>query len=655
MKRITIKQMHLVNFKAFRDFTIDFNSDVTEVRGQNALGKTTIFDAFTYVLFGKDSQGRTQFNLKTLGQDGKPIERLPHEVSAILDVDGEEVRLTRRFKEKWVKRRGSSVEEFTGHEEERLYNDIPLTLREWSSKIDAICPEAVFRMITSPSYFCSMKPDHQRPMLVRMAGEIEDSDIAEGHDDFKKLLEDMSGKTMDEFRRELGAKKKRIKDSIDPLPARIDERKTELAAIGEPDFKKAESDLKEKSARIAEIDAQMNDISKRVDEVIKANKQALEDVSDVQKQIEDRKYEIRENALKEYRKARSEASAIDSDIQADRDSLERSEKRVVTLNEEIKKRDEIRASLLEEFKSARAEKLVIGEDAFVCPVCHQQYKLEQIESRREQMEASFNKEKAERLEEINNKGKSNNQQKTWLQEDLDDEIKKQAKLKKEIEELEAKRKALAVPDSEPDTTKDIANDAKLAELNEKLAELEKKAKNAQSSEADEAETAKLKEEKSSLSSEIEELKATLRKKDDIKRNNDRIAELEAEFKKGNAELAELEGMEMTADEFSRAKMNAVKEKVDAMFKIVRWKLFDVQINGGIAETCEATVDGVPYSDLNSAMKINAGLDIINTLCQCEGIEAPIFVDNAESIVDIMPTNSQMILLRVTEDDSLIIK
>ena len=106
--------MTLVYFKGVKSMEIVFG-DRTTVRGTNATGKTTVFDAFTWCLFGKDSTGKTDFEIKTI-ENGRVVEKVPHMVSLVLDVDGAEKVLTRELHEKWTKPRGKAEAEFTGNE-----------------------------------------------------------------------------------------------------------------------------------------------------------------------------------------------------------------------------------------------------------------------------------------------------------------------------------------------------------------------------------------------------------------------------------------------------------------------------------------------------------------------------------------------------------
>ena len=148
--KVQLKRISLTNFKGIRSQQFDFNDATTIIGGANGTGKTTIFDAFIWCLFGKDCQDHKQFSIKTLNPDGTPINRLPHEVEVELLADKQPIRLKRTYTEKWQKKRGAVEEEFTGHEEGRFYNDVPLSVAEYAEKINAICKEDVFKMVTNP-------------------------------------------------------------------------------------------------------------------------------------------------------------------------------------------------------------------------------------------------------------------------------------------------------------------------------------------------------------------------------------------------------------------------------------------------------------------------------------------------------------------------
>ena len=131
----------------------------------------------------------------------------------------------------------------------------------------------------------------------------------------------------------------------------------------------------------------------------------------------------------------------------------------------------------------------------------------------------------------------------------------------------------------------------------------------------------------------------------IEQYKEQEKELAAEYEKAEKILD-------LCDEYTKLYTNLVSSRINDLFKNVDFTLFETQINGGIVETCEATVNGVPYSDVNNAGKINAGLDIINVLSEHIGINTPIFIDNAESVNELIEVKSQVIRLTVSTDKTL---
>ena len=641
MKTIKIKSMHFVNFKGLREFAIEFDENVTRVLGRNGSGKTTIFDGFTWLLFGKDSEDRKDFNIKTLDENGVAIPQLPHEVSAVINVDGNDITLRRVYVEKWVKRRGAVSAEFTGHTEERYYNDVPCTMKEYNEKIAELCSEQVFKFITNPTYFSRQKTDVQRAMLIRMAGGISDADIAAGNDDFTALLAQLTGKTLDEYKREVASKRSKLKAEIETLPDRIDERKRDVPEA--EDFAAIESEIDKLARDKSEIDAEIADAAVAMRKASDARMAIVAELNDVRSQKMRREYEVKEKALAAWRKRKSEHQAllagIDNDsreiarLQQQRDSMTNTHNRL--LNE--------REQLIAEYRAIKSLTLNFSESDFVCPTCHRRYDVAEIESREQEITAAFNERRAKRLEENKHKGLA-------VRSQIDTLVEQQKTLTEQINQLqESVIKSKQQPiynesyDNEPSTHDAIANDCEYIALCERETSLQEQSNSA------------LQEQSNMLADKITELRVRLSKRDIIERNNARIAELEEQLRTQNAELARLEGIEYTIAQFSKARINAVEQRINSMFKIVRFKMFDKQINGGEVETCEATVNGVPYNSLNHAGKILAGLDIINAISRFEQIEAPCFLDNSEAINDVPAMSCQMILLTVTTDEKIIVK
>lgn len=652
MRSIIIKEIHFVNFKGFRNMTIEFNEDITIICGRNGSGKTSIFDGFTWLLFGKDSQDRKAFNIKTLDENGKAIPKLPHEVSAIIIVDGETIELCRRFNEKWVKRRGQIEEEFTGHEEERLYNNVPMSLKEWNEKISNICSEQVFKFITNPKYFVSQKPDVQRAMLFRMAGELSDAEIAEGNNDFTALLASLTGKTMEEYKKEIQAKKRRIKAEIEAIPERIDERKRDIASLSEYDYPSTEKSIEEKQERVSKIEAETLDLSKQNEAVTKQRSEAIKELGKLKEKKLRLEYEIKEKVTADYRAAISKKNEIQSKISELERNIRSLTSRKDSLKHTIEECSSYREKLIAEWKSINASTITFNENDFVCPTCKRPLDIDDIEKKQQEMTENFNINKSARLTENNRKGQENKKKMQDAEEaisSIDGELQKASEEIKTLKSSEDYTINLIEPDARPA----IDSNDEYKELSETIASKEKALED--SNDTNSIDFSAQKKELSALKLEIDDLKATLSFRETIIRNTQRIGELEKQYKEGAQELADLERIEFTMAAFNKARIEAIDKRINSMFSLVKFKMYEQQINGGEIETCEAVVNGVPYSGQNNAMQINMGIDIINAICKFEGITAPIFIDNAESVNEFISSQSQVIKLVVTTDNELSIK
>lgn len=642
MKNVILKRLSFVNFKGIRELTIEFNEGQTSVFGMNGTGKTTVFDGFTWLLFGKDSRDRKSFDLKTLDENGIAIPKLPHEVSAILIVDGEEISLCRRYNEKWQKKRGSVVEEFNGHEEERLYNDVPCSLKDWNEKIAAICSEQSFKFITNPLYFSAQKVDVQRAMLFRMAGEISDAEIAEGNQDFTQLLSNLTGKNIEEYKKEISAKKRRIKTEIDGIPERIDERKRDSQDA--EDWDAIEKEISSKKDELAEIDALITDKAKAYNAANDKRMKTSQELADIRSKKSSRESAIRQTALSSYYKEKEAQQELQMKVRNNENEAKRLRDNIQNRKNALAKLASEREKLLNEWRSIKARTINFNEDDFICPTCGRRFEVSEIESKQEEMTAKFNAKNADDLRINNEKGQEIKAQREKLEVDIATDEKRLSEIE-EIIAIDKAQELFSKTLTEPEYS--IDGDSEYESLCQKEAELAD-AINAPIELPDDAE---LKEQKKSLSAEIEALRSRLSKREAIERNNKRIAELEESYKNQSQELADLESIEFTISAFSKARIEAVESRINGMFSLVKFKMFEQQINGGEIETCEAMANGRPYSTQNNAMCINMGIDIINAICKHEGITAPIFIDNAESVNQLIPTDSQVIRLVVTESDS----
>ena len=651
MKRIIIRQMSLLNFKGVHELTVDFDEHETNVFGANHTGKTTLFDAFVWLMFDKDSQDRQSFGIRTYDESGNIIPKLPHEVSACIEVNGVEINLRRCFVENWVKKRGSQEAVYDGNSEERYWNDVPCSKAEFAKKIADICDEGIFKLITNPLYFPSMKPAVQRGMLFQMAGDITDADVAASDPQrFAKLAEQLSHKTLDEYKREIGAKKKRIKEAIETIPARIDENKRQMPEA--EDWSALEKDIKEKEAKIKELDGQIADESKAYQAKAHEAAEIAKELAEKKRQRSVRDGVVRDQQLADYYKQveaynsrRIAAQQQNFDISQRRrmaeSDIRREKEVIISLRCDVNEREQRLSALRDEWRKIKSRSFNPEHLETVCPHCGRPYEQSQIDRSIEDQRLSFNAHTSHLLEE----NKTSGQKLAAEVSQLNDSIAKSeaviSEKSKLLETLVEKLFTETVP-AQPDITSGIASDAELQRLDKEIARLE----SAIAKPIAKPDTEFLTDGKNLLLESIEADRRKLAKRDIIAATMKRVDELESELKSNNEMLSELEGIEYNILEFGKAKVAMVEGKINSLFSIVKFKMYERQINGGEAETCECMMHGTPYSVLSNSEKINAGLDIINAICRANAVNAPIFIDNRESATDIIDVDSQVINLIV---------
>jgi len=645
MKKVKITKLSLLNFKGIKNFEIAFNG-TTKIYGDNQTGKTTLVDAFTWLLFGKDSTDRKDFSIKTLDSENRVIEKLDHEVTGVFEVNNETVTLRRVLREKWVTRRGSEIPEMQGNETLFFWNDVPLQAGEFQAKIDAIISEQVFKMVTSPLYFNSLKWQDRRNILTTIAGNVSDIDIASGNKAFQDLLVVMGSKSLEEYKKELAAKKKKLKDELVLIPARIAEldHNTPIAK----DWKVIQDEIDILNNQIVAIDSQIADSSKGHEIYYQEKQDRLKRINDLKTKISDIEYIGRrtfQRQMDERASGIEEAKRkIDRYNTQKRESVGELEKLQASI--EIFKGDQ--AKLREQWVKVNEEEMPeISANETVCYACGQALPEDQIHSKKSHALVKFNADKEKRLTSIRAEGlainprieKLENQIAELKAEDFDVLIENQ---QENIRLLEAKKfETVQVI---------LSGDKEYAVATFDLSMLEKTPE----PEMAPVDNTQLKLKKTGLASRVDELKRQLSTKDQIEQAAKRRNELSSQEKEFATQLAGFEKSEFIIQEFTKAKVDILESRINNMFSGVKFRLFDTQINGGLIECCDILVNTngawVPWADGNNAGKINAGISIINVLSDYYGQTAPIWIDNSESITKILPSESQVIELYVSEPD-----
>lgn len=655
MKKIILKSLALVNFKGVRDFSIAFNDGITTVCGDNGTGKTTLYDAYLWLLFGKDSTGRSDgangFNVKTTGEDGKPIYRLEHSVTAVLEVDGKEIKLQRSLVEKWQKVNGTT-DEVMKDETQYFINDVRTgTKKEYQAEISEIIPEDVFRMITNPYYFTSLSAETQKDMLLEMVGNIDDEEVAATDPDFLALLDQINGTSLAKWAREIAAKKKACNDALATIPASI-ETAQKLMPESE-NWAVLEKQLKEVQDRVKEIDAQIADKSALNDEAYKRKMTLMKQQADKRIKLQDRENTIRMEANAAHNKALSDIQQMENELSIYQKNLDNYRNDKMNVDGKI---DELNGKLVEmreQFKAVAKEQFPEPSgDVLVCPTCGEPYKGENLENAIAKLRGNFEQSKSKRQKDIQTKGKQ-------YKAEYDRAVEQQTKLtgliaKLEDDALEIKGNIEIKKNNIPvagNADEAIANDKECIALRNDIAEIA----NQLQVEVPQADVSELQNEKADSNAAIADINKRLGKRAMIERVYKEIADLEEKRIANNQAKADLEKWEDVYLRFQKAKDEVLMQRINGLFNVVSFSFVKEQKNGGEKVTCYCMVNGVPYADVNACGKVNAGLDIINAICATKGISAPIFIDNRESFNQIIPTISQIVNLKVSNDKSLTIK
>lgn len=641
-KEIVLKSLNLRNFKGIKDLHIDF-SRITNIFGDNGTGKTTIADAFMWLLFDKDSQDRATFEIKTLDSNNEPIHGLEHEVTGVLSVDGKEIILGKIYKEKWTKRRGEAEKQLTGHETLYSINEDPVKKSEYQETINSIINENLFKLITNPLYFSTnMKWQDRRNVLLDIIGDITTEKIINYKSDLKPLGELLNDTDIDTLSKSIKARKRKLNDEIKAIPIRIDEANN---SIQELDFDALEFQKRGIVTGIKSLEEQLMDSSKVNDEVLK-EKDKLYTLRSKLKDIEYKAREEAESPLRQLNKELQDALNEENRLKSDLSRMTFK----ISNQESIAKDIEIEMQKLrEEWSLINQEALHISNDSFICPTCKRPFEEHDIDTKKEEMQENFNQSKAKRLGNINATGKKHKERLEGIKAELETLENEKNSILIKLEEIKSETDARKTKVDNFKTTVNLDSQ----EYKDTLSQIETiEAKLSAPAESN-RDTAELKERKRTLELELDQLNKNLACKNQNEKLETRIAELQEEEKKLAQQIAALEGQEYLCEEFIKTKVELLESSINSKFKYVKFRLFKTQVNGGIEEDCEPLINGVPFStNLNSASKINAGLDIINALSEHYQVVAPIFIDNRESVNQLIETDSQVINLIVNKDTNL---
>ncbi len=686
---IKINKLRMRNFKGCRSAEYILSGSNARLEGPNGSGKSTVFDAFTWLLFGKDHKGQSAnaFEIKTLDPaTGLPTPKEEHWVEAELVVDGQPKTLKRVWSENWVKPAGELEEVMRGNVSTFYVDGVDVgTQKAYDAVVSAMMGEDMFKMLTNPHYFIDDDYTQWKARRKAIMELVKDApERNKVREEFADVINALSGRSVEEYRKRLVTEKNANKNDLriiqnkiagirDALPEKVDE-----AAI-----KKELDDLQaERDRIIADYQAEIKIIDDELAGGGKANAQRKAESDAIWAKV---------SALQNTMNNRINAALAEA-RQKNKDTETRLFEAKANLNTTESKLSSLRMSkdnldnLLASYEASRGkEATALAElgaqydkekaKAFkhtaetTCPYCGQELPAATVEEAREKAHKHFLSERKEVIAGIISQAERIRANVKRIDEEIAKVKPRLSELSENIVRLEAEQEKqvaevtrlsstplISLGDLEkeernkPDFRKMAVEEWELRIKADKLAETK-----------EDADQDAIKQDRSRYERLISSCRVDFNLKaqqlrDKLAVNSVRVSQ-EAAIKKMEQEarcfvdvIAQDERLEARAAEFVKAEIDSVEHSLEGIFHVARWKMFDRTLEGGLVEMCEVmSPDGVPYRSMNDAMKILCGMDVIRAFSQHYGMQAPIFIDNAESIIqDRFETSSQVIRLVVKD-------
>lgn len=651
--QILLKKLHMENFKKTKDQTIDFGH-ITKISGQNAVGKSTVEDAFMWCLFNKNSLGDTKFQVRPLDAFGNTIDHVDIKVVVTLDIDGREYELTKTQKQNWVKKRGALEATLQGNDNLYEIDGVTKKEKDYKAFVAEIIDEDLFQLLTNPQAFVSKKWKEQREELMKMIPGVDnDTVIASNPDVLSELNLALSLHTPEDLQAKAKKALSEYKKKQTEIPARVDEVRKSMTDIDVAELELQRNSLKEQIATVEKSEADMT-------AQYEAHKKAADDLMDLKFALSDVERKANERNVAKKNSFSDELAQYENDITSCKRRMEICDQNIRdaegTISAYEKKRSEMHEKWIAEKERVYSDTLAFDEKETVCPLCGQSYPADKIaqikaefEEKKVALKAKWEKEHTDALERIIADGNRYKDLIYQMQEKIADLRTNQDRIKVNLQSAEKERdRVMELLKSIPEV--DCSTNAEYQRLQEQIA-LKEEYLSKMNSGAEIRQQLKIK--KNGLMDELAIVEKQIASADNSAKE-ERIEELEAEMREIAQSVADEEKMLYLLEQFMKAKMMILSKMVNEKFGIVNWKLFDKQVNGAVVECCECMVNGVPYSALNTGHRIVAGLDIIHALSAMHGVIAPIFVDNAEAVNDynIPEMEGQLVLLQVTDDKEL---
>lgn len=636
MKEIKLLTLDIRNFKGCAMFSLSLDGRSASIYGDNAAGKTTIYDALTWLLFGKDSRGRGDFEIKPLDSSGQIKDHAAvTEVEATFLADGMTITLRKTFFERWSTKRGSIDATYDGNTSEYYVDGIPSKKYEYERRVSELVDETLFRTLTNVTYFCeSMDWRDRRKALLDVCGVPDDHTIMAGNPDFAPLALAMGNHSLDDLKKKLIAQRKGLNGTRNTIPARLDEQRKTIDQLRAIDFVAIQTERDVKAKALEKLSGDLAALSHGT---LLDNKR--NEAGALRNELQKLVNENNSHRASQMVVVVDERPAISADLERAKSNLQRCRNYVANEDDLISNTDKSIEDCRSRWTSIDAEVF----EAVSCPTCGQQLPADAQEKTRQQFEEDKERRKADAVAAAN-----------CAKQTRAAAVERRDRYVKEVEwwSVEAARFENQLANYVPDTPPVISDlpgfEGQSKSLTEKIYALEAETKALEHESS--AHRKEIEEKISALRAGIAALDGELAKKTLLSFAQQREEELRQEAQNAAVALEELDRQLYLCDEFTRYKVSYIENSINSKFELARFRLFNEQVNGGLADCCDATYDGVPYSSLNNGMRINIGVDVIRTISKHYGLRVPLVVDNAESVVSLLDADTQVIRLVVSGAD-----
>lgn len=635
MKTIKFEKLKLLNFCGIREGEYEFGDNITTISGKNGIGKSTLASAITYVLFGSDINGR-QLDIKTLDENNKVIKDIPHEAELILAVDEDVLTLKRTLTDSW---KGDSVKNtfkyYIGGE--------VVTAGDFKKVVDGICQEKTFRLCSSPTEFVSMNWQDQHAFLSTLVPAVTFEDVANGDEKYDFIADSVKKNITGSLIKHLKYNRSEVQKNLDQVPTRLTEL-NKLLPTEEENWEELENTLADKKNALNEVNGKITSIN-----CGNANDVAKDGIRNKLTFANKRIANMEQSARNE---ASLEAEKHQSDVITCNDAVAKAQREVEDLKATIrsctdtrvnvgKQLEEARAKAKEgskEFKEVSSSQWSWNDDDSFCPHCGQILPQDKLQEIKEESNKNFNNNKAKKLKELSELAASIKKEITeankLLKDNDDKEADTLAKLKAARENLSsAERELEKIKLEKPKTYELILSEKEeYSKVKEEIEQLQAELDNPTVTDEEASRVIEaLYEQRDTLEDEIEHLEERYAQKASIDKINARITEVNEDKKKFQSQIDELDRQIDIASEFVQRSFEILSERVNDKFSFVKWIMFQTTNDGEKKPYCECSHDGVPYSALNDASKINAGIDIAHTICNFYEVSVPMLIDGCESV------------------------